>query len=131
MRRVGGRALDTCRQCPSRKTACQRDSVSIWARELGVVHGATVHFSHGWLEGFLDRHDLVLRKATNKPTHPDSVIVDRAAQFVAHLKNLIQVHNIEDCNIYSLDETSLFFDTNNDRTVERRGSTDVQVTIEY
>jgi len=102
-----------------------------WGRELAVDddEASSLQFSHGWLQKFLDRHDFVLRKATNKPILSDSIIVDRAARFILHVKQLIADYNIQPENIYSLDETALFFEHSDSRTLQERGSRHVQVHL--
>ena len=96
--------------------------------ELAVVHEASLDFSQGCLEGFLGRHEFVLRKTTNKPTHSDAELADRAAKFIMHLRGLIAEYGIEDSNIYSLDDTALFFDHQKGSTIDNRGATHVPVS---
>ena len=46
--------------------------------------------SNGWLECFLRRHNLVLRKVTNKPKLSAEVIATRGAEFILHLRKLVR-----------------------------------------
>ena len=101
--------------------------ITQWAHELSDAHGANIEFSTGWLERFLARYELVLRKCTNKPIHSDAELVGRAANFITHLKRLIDGYGIVNSNIYSLDETALFFDNDRGSTIDQRGATHIPV----
>jgi hypothetical protein len=109
------------------KLRVTRNMITDWAKDFAELFGMDLSCSHGWLEKFMDRHDLVLRKATNKPVLADDEVVDRAARFVCHVKHLMEVYNIQLENIYALDETAIFFDHTRDRTVDLHGAKDIQV----
>jgi hypothetical protein len=110
------------------KNRVTRSMIMQWAGLLVEDLGVGLELSNGWLEGFLLRHNFVLRCATNKPALSDSVIVDRAVHFVSHIRGLIDEYRIRQDNIYSLDETALFFDHDKDTTIDIRGSRSVQVS---
>jgi hypothetical protein len=100
-----------------------------WGRDLATDFDVEMQFSEGWLTKFFNRHGLVLRKATNKPVHSDSRIANNGARFVCHLKSLIFEYNNMRENIYSLDETALFFDHGKDTTVDLQGSKHIPVCV--
>jgi transposase-like protein len=104
------------------KNRVTRSMITSWATEMSGDAKNNLSFSHGWLDRFLNRHDFVLRRATNKPSLSDAELVERAARFVLHTKSLISKYNIQPENIYSLDETALFFDHTDGRTVHLRGA---------
>ena len=109
------------------KQRVTRTLIVHWARALATEYDVDMEFSQGWLEGFLNRHDFVLRRATSKPVLSDSVIVERGASFILHIKSLIREYNIAVENIYSFDETSLFFDHCKNTTIDVRGATHVPI----
>ena len=82
---------------------------------------------NGWLECFLQRHDLVMRKATNKPKLSASAIVARGVNFINNIRELIQKYGIEQKNIINMDETAIICQHSKDRTLEVRGASDVPV----
>jgi len=113
----------------SQKHRVTHTMISEWAEELSDQFECDLNFSDGWVDRFMERHGFVLRAATNKPVLDDETIVERGARFILHLRQLLDEFNIARENIYSLDETALFFDHGNTRTVERRGSSHVPVSI--
>jgi hypothetical protein len=111
------------------KLRVSRAMIQMWAVELGTGGDVGINFSDGWLQRFFDRHSFVLRRATNKPTLSDAVIVDRAARFIVHIKQLIRDYDVSCENIFCLDETALFFDHNDYRTIDKRGVCHVPVFL--
>ena len=109
------------------KRRVTRSDVVEWGQELGTEMRVELKFSEGWLESFFHRHQLVQRKATNKPFLSDDEIIERAVDFVRHVKSLITEYGISLQNIYSLDETALFFEHDKDSTLEIKGSRHVPV----
>ena len=79
--------------------------------------------SNGWLECFLHRHNLVLRKITNKLSA--EVISTRGANFILHLRKLNRKYKIDPQNVINLDETAACADRGT--TLADRGSTNVPV----
>jgi hypothetical protein len=104
-----------------------RTMIINWGKEMGVETGEEIGFSKVWLERFLDRHGFVLRCVINKPNLSTETIVERAVSFVLRLRELIATHRIDYEDIYSLDETALFFDHNKAKTVHSKGAVHVQV----
>ena len=83
--------------------------------------------SNGWLGCFLRRHNLVLRKITNKPKLSAEVIATRGANFILHLRKLVRECKIEPQNVINLDETTVFADHDKETTLAERGDTNVPV----
>jgi len=108
------------------KIRVTRSRIIQWAKELADDE-TNLSSSSGWLEKFLQRHNFVLRKVTNKPSLRDTELVDRASRFILHVKRLIMQNNIRLENIYCLDETALFFDHSDARTIHFSGARHVQV----
>jgi len=63
--------------------------IVLWGTEFAEDLEVELNFSHGWLEGFLSRHEFVTRIATSKPVLSDEDIVNRAVAFVLHVQALI------------------------------------------
>ncbi|KAJ0391866.1 hypothetical protein P43SY_004480 [Pythium insidiosum] len=105
-----------------------RNLIELWAKELAQalrIEGFTA--SNGWIDGFLSRHNLVMRKATNKTKLDEAQIVQRAVDFVHHVRKLIDDHGVTEDNIFNMDETAVFLDHNRGTTVDERGATDVVI----
>ncbi|KAJ0390915.1 hypothetical protein ATCC90586_004748 [Pythium insidiosum] len=105
-----------------------RNLIELWAKELAQalrIEGFTA--SNGWIDGFLSRHNLVMRKATNKTKLDEAQIVQRAVDFVHHVRKLIDDHGVTEDNIFNMDETAVFLDHNRGTTVDKRGATDVVI----
>ena len=113
----------------SNKNRVTRTMIVDWGIELAEELDVELGFSHGWLDGYLSRHELVLRAVTNKPTLTLEETVDRAVSFVLHLKALVREYQVTPENIWCLDETALFFDHDRGGTIERRGARHVLVTF--
>ncbi|KAJ0390198.1 hypothetical protein ATCC90586_011110 [Pythium insidiosum] len=87
----------------------------------------TLQLSNGWLECFLARHDLVMRRATNKPKLKKEATAARGANFVLAFREVVAEYNITAANIINYDETAVFAEHNKNRTIDVRGATDVPV----
>ena len=83
--------------------------------------------SNGWLECFLNRHNLVTRKVTNKPKLNAETLTTRAASFIKQVRELISTYCIQERNIINMDETAIFLEHKKGTTLEERGATDVPV----
>ncbi|KAL0212878.1 hypothetical protein RCL1_006504 [Eukaryota sp. TZLM3-RCL] len=115
--------IDDTRQ---QKHVVTRELIKIWGHQLKAADVA-LDFSNGWLEGFLDRNDLVQRKATNKPVIDDNELVERAVKFIIAYQELQKEHQFCLDNIVNLDETAIFADGQEDSTIHHRGSRDVAI----
>jgi hypothetical protein len=111
------------------KNRVTRSQIVAWGRELSAELNLELNCSNGWLESFLERHHFVLCQVTNKPVHSDTEIISRATGFVVHIKSLIKTYNISPNNIYSLDETAMFFDHCRNKTIDMKGAKFIQVSF--
>ena len=74
-----------------------------WAEEFCNQNDINNLYSHGWLESFLSRNNLAMRKATNKPVHSNETLATRAAVFYKRFTNIVIENNIQKENIYNID----------------------------
>ncbi|KAJ0391615.1 hypothetical protein ATCC90586_011182 [Pythium insidiosum] len=103
-----------------------RNQIKNWALELAAELGVEGFCaSNGWLDGFLSRHNFVIRKATNKTKLDQLEIVQRAVRFIRHVQNLIHDHGVALEDIYNMDETAVFLDHSRGNTLEQRGAKEV------
>ncbi|OWY99991.1 Pogo transposable element [Phytophthora megakarya] len=97
---------------------------TIWVAEHA---GTALQVSNGWIQSFMERNGLVLRRATSKSKLTQKAIVERGVKFIEHVQQLIKEYDIQYSNIYNMDETAVFLDHNRNTTLDVRGAKDVHV----
>lgn len=109
-------------------TRVTRAMIAHWAaRWIEENPTPGLSLSNGWLEGFLERTSLVLRRVTSTPKLGAADVVERGVKFVAHVQKLIADYDIQYSNIYTMDETAVFLDHSRSTTVEECGKSDVLI----
>ncbi|KAJ0411414.1 hypothetical protein ATCC90586_007074 [Pythium insidiosum] len=97
-----------------------RNLIELWAKELAQELGIEDFTAfNGWVDGFLSRHNLVMRKATNKTNLDEAQIVQRAVDFVRHVRKLIDDHGVTEDTIFNMDETAVFPHQLDESTTEK------------
>ena len=81
--------------------------------------------SNGWLERFFRRHNLVLRKITNKPKLSSVIIVTLGANFMLHLRKIVREYKIELLNVINLNDTVVFINHDKETLLAEHDFTDV------
>ena len=66
--------------------------------------------STGWLNKFLDRHGLSLRRRTTIAQEDPEMLLEKIVNFVMFVSRKIDELNVSPSNIIAMDETSLWFD---------------------
>ncbi|KAL0242464.1 hypothetical protein GEMRC1_005027 [Eukaryota sp. GEM-RC1] len=96
-----------------------------WTQELNGPFVAE-QLTTGFVDKFLERNQLVLRKPNKSIAIDDEVIFSRAAKFLKHFWKLLEVFPTTRSNIINLDETSIYIDCSQS-TIAVRGSQSVTV----
>ncbi|XP_020555814.1 zinc finger protein 37 [Oryzias latipes] len=78
--------------------------------------------SSGWLDKFMKRHQLLLRRKTAPAQKDPDQVVHRLVSFVTSVANKRTADGIEDGEIIAMDETSAWFDMPGPTTAEPAGS---------
>ena len=94
---------------------------------LAAEFSVELQCSNGWLDQFMRRNCLSIRRATNKPILSADELSSRGACFIRHIRDIISREGIELSDIYNVDETAIFADAVDDTTVDFTGSTSVQI----
>ena len=59
----------------------------------------------GWLNRFMKRHGLSLRRATNVAQKDPENLIGKLVSFVLRVKRLREKHQYQTCDIIAMDET--------------------------
>lgn len=73
--------------------------------------------SRGWLEKFLDRNNLTLRRKTTVAQKDPSQLFGKVASVVNFVSNTVKAKKITHSAIVAMDETSLWFDMLSNTTI--------------
>lgn len=82
--------------------------------------------SNHWVDGFLTRYELSLRRSTTLFKLEDGEVVKRALLFKAFIDNL-NFAEYKLSNIIAMDETSVFFGSPNQTTIDRKGISSINI----
>jgi len=73
------------------KKRVSRKNICMWAKEFAIELGLeNFDASIGWLDKFLKRNHLTLRKANRICSLSDDEIIKRSSIFIKHVKNFIE-----------------------------------------
>ncbi|GMF38944.1 unnamed protein product [Phytophthora fragariaefolia] len=93
------------------------------ASELG---DADFVASDRWVNGFMRRYRLSLRRATNYTVLTDDVLTDRAVSFLSYLTS--RIDGLSDDHTILMDETAVYFEDPRRHTVDQVGARHVMPT---
>lgn len=82
---------------------------------------AKLTFSQGWLEKFMNRNGLSMRRRTTESQKSPDQLIDRLCAYILKIRRLRMKMNYELNNIFAVDETAVWNDMVSNRTVEKRG----------
>ncbi|KAG2455446.1 UBN1 protein, partial [Polypterus senegalus] len=85
----------------------------------------TLVASSGWLEKFMKRHHLSLRRKTSLAQMDPEQVIDKLVSFVMWVANPRTADGVKDSEIIGMDETSAWFDMPGSTTVEPTGNRSV------
>ena len=98
-------------------------SIQVRARGLALdknVNDFTA--SNGWLQKFLARHGLSLRRVTTACQKAPAELVERLSDFFLFVRRLLSTNNYPDSAIYGADECGVWLDGQTHTTVEVKGA---------
>ena len=77
--------------------------------------------SRGWLEKFMSRNGLSLRRKTTVGQHDPAQLIDRLISNVLHVRRLLKTFHYTPSHIIGMDETSVWNYMIAETTVAREG----------
>ena len=83
--------------------------------------------SRGWLEKFMRRNGLSLRRTTTVPQHDPARVIDKLISYVLHVRRLTSKHKYLASNIIAMDETAVWADMVANTTVDDIGTRSVSL----
>ena len=84
-------------------------------------------FSHGWLEKFMNRNGLSMRRRTTEGQKSPDQLIDKLCAYILKIRRLRMKMNYELKNIFAMNETAMWNDMISDTTVEKRGAHSVNL----
>ena len=83
--------------------------------------------SRGWLEKFMRRHGLSLRRKTTQAQKDPNHLTDKLVMYVLQVRKLFRLHLYHPSNVISMDETAVWADMLSGTTIDRVGSKTVSL----
>ena len=117
------------------RNAISRRRIILHARELrGKISEtkpevACLALSKGWLDRFLARHKLTLRRTTTVCQKPPAEYVNKICDFIQYVRDMIKERKVKLSHVYGADETSVWLDPPNSTSIAPIGSRDVPVRV--
>jgi len=86
--------------------------------------GNSVSFvaSTGWLQKFVRRNGLTLRRKTSVAQKDPSRLIDKLVSYILYARRFAAKYNYSQSNIIAMDETPVWMDMVSDTTVDKTGS---------
>ena len=79
-------------------------------------------FSQGWLEKFMNRNGLSVRRRTTEAQKSPDQLIDKLCAYILKIRRLRMKMNYELKNIFAMDETAVWNDMISNTTVEKHGA---------
>ena len=83
--------------------------------------------SRGWLDNFLKRKDLSLRKKTHQGQKLPKDVADRTRNFFIYLRKYYLTYDISESDIIASDQTPIYFDSVGSSTIDQLGSKSISL----
>jgi len=97
---------------------------------LSNTHSVTFNASIGWLNKFLARNRLSLRRRRTKLAQKDPAqLQSKIVSLIMHVSRMVNEKKLKPDSIIAMDETSIWFDMNNNTTVKLNFYTAMLVLI--
>ena len=84
-------------------------------------------FSQRWLEKFMNRNALSVRRRTTEAQKSPDQLIDKLCAYILKIRRLRMKMNYELKNIFAMDETAVWNDMISNTTVEKRGAHSVNL----
>ena len=84
-------------------------------------------FSQGWLEKFVNRNGLSVRRHTTEAQKSPDQLIDKLCAYILKIRRLRMMMNYELKNTFARDETAVWNDMISNTTVEKRGAHSVNL----
>jgi hypothetical protein len=109
-------------QLPVQRKMIQRKAMAIISPEHPNFRA-----SDGWLQKFMRRNSLSLRKHTSIQQNLPAGLERKLEKFIDEVKTFREQHNFPDNLIINMDETPIFFDMPRSSTVTGKGAKEVRI----
>ena len=109
-------------QLPIQCKAIQREALALIQPQKPQFRA-----SEGWLQKFLNRHSLSLRRTTSIQQKLPADLERKLERFMQDVKALRESHKFPEHLIINMDETPIFFDMPKAQTMAKTGAREVQV----
>ena len=76
------------------------------------------HVSNGWVQKYLNRHGLSVRRKTTQSQKEQERLVEKLAHFVLKVRRLRNQHSYVNQNIIAMDDTAVWLDMISGKTVD-------------
>ena len=83
--------------------------------------------SRGWLEKFMRRNNLSLRRRTTLAQKDPSFMIEKLLAYILHVRRILREHTYEPSCIIAMDETPVWKDMVSNTTVNTTGTSDVMM----
>lgn len=105
-----------------------RQDLQVWATTIADTKGIRgFKASEGWLTKFMSRHSLSLRRRTGNGYGLPADYDTRLCQMVTEIEMLREKFSVPDKLIINADETAIFYDNVDARTVDFKGERSIRV----
>ena len=109
----------------ARNLRVSRRMIEAKAKDVVTVQGFRA--SSGWLQRFMRRNGLSLRRRTTVCQSPPADSVPKLVSYILHLRNLQLNHQYQDISTFAMDETACWMDMPSDTTIDATGSRSVPI----
>ncbi|XP_031733914.1 uncharacterized protein LOC116400282 isoform X1 [Anarrhichthys ocellatus] len=91
------------------RTAVTRTAITRRALEIypSVSDGGKAFVSTGWLQNFLQRNQLSIRRRSAEPPADPEVLMERLVGFIDHVGRTVSAKKISEGDIFAMDETAV------------------------
>ena len=105
----------------------QRQDICRYAKTVILQHNPSFKASAGWLEKFMTRHSLCLRRATSIQQKLPAQLQKKLETFMHELIAVRSLYNFDENLILNMDETPMWFDIPRNYTIARKGERQVRI----
>ena len=108
-----------------RNVRVSRKMIQLQAKALASVESFTA--SRGWLEKFMTRHGLSLRRNMTVCQSAPADCIPKMVTYITHLRSLQKHEKYQQSCIFAMDETACWMDMPSDTTVDSTGARSVPI----